>query len=103
MSVFGNDNNVKPIDILVATPQGKLLGRTAGSCYEIQVFKEIPYALPPVGNRRWTPPEPLFIGKTLLAAIPSLCKRWVGFVWVKITHGNGWYQRQSMMNIAEVS
>ena len=47
-----------PFDTLVETLQGKLLGETAGQDNDIRVFKGIPYALPPVGIRRWTPPEP---------------------------------------------
>ncbi|MDF7773677.1 carboxylesterase family protein [Sphingomonas sp. AOB5] len=38
---------------VVAAPAGKLRGEAANG---INSFKGIPYALPPVGRRRWTPP-----------------------------------------------
>ncbi|MEQ8486389.1 MAG: carboxylesterase family protein [Pseudomonadales bacterium] len=39
----------------VRVEQGALSGRTVDG---VHVFKGIPYALPPVGARRWAPPEP---------------------------------------------
>lgn len=43
--------------ILVETSQGKLLGELSPRNHAIRVFKGIPYALPPTGNRRWKPSE----------------------------------------------
>ena len=40
---------------IVATRSGKVEGTERDG---IQVFKGIPYAVPPVGDRRWRPPEP---------------------------------------------
>jgi len=40
-------------DALVETPAGKLRGETTGT---LNVFKGIPYALPPVGGLRWRAP-----------------------------------------------
>ncbi len=40
---------------IVATDAGWLRGARAGQTY---VFKGIPYAAPPVGDLRWTPPHP---------------------------------------------
>ncbi|HEU4959323.1 MAG TPA: carboxylesterase family protein [Sphingomonas sp.] len=40
----------------VDAPAGKLSGTTQG---DLEVFKGVPYAVPPVGKRRWTAPEPL--------------------------------------------
>ena len=40
-------------DALVETPAGKLRGEAIGA---LNVFKGIPYALPPVGGLRWRPP-----------------------------------------------
>ena len=59
MTTLGNETTPQPIDTLVETPQGNLLGETAGPDNAIRVFKGIPYASPPVGNRRWAPPEPM--------------------------------------------
>ena len=42
---------------VVETPQGKLLGAIVPNS-DISVFKGIPYAVPPVGGRRWKPAEP---------------------------------------------
>ncbi len=39
----------------IDTPAGKLKGTTSGA---ITAYKGIPYALPPVGGRRWQPPVP---------------------------------------------
>src|SRR6185436_12859543 len=44
---------VAQTDALVATPAGKLRGATNGT---LNVFKGIPYALPPIGGLRWRPP-----------------------------------------------
>lgn len=41
---------------IVETPAGKLAGLTEG---ELNIFKGIPYAMPPVGSRRWRPPSPM--------------------------------------------
>lgn len=38
-----------------ATPHGEVRGRRTEGC---AAFLGIPYAAPPVGHRRWTPPEP---------------------------------------------
>jgi len=43
--------------ITIETPQGKLIGSTHGKERHVHEFKGIPYAVPPVGNRRWKPPE----------------------------------------------
>lgn len=42
----------------VVTRQGALLGERTGPDGSINAFKGIPYALPPVGERRWRAPEP---------------------------------------------
>jgi para-nitrobenzyl esterase len=55
-------NAAAPADASIQTaatadpPAGKLRGLTAGN---LKVFKGIPYAEPPVGERRWQPPAPL--------------------------------------------
>src|SRR4051812_3472389 len=40
----------------VQAPAGTVEGQKDGA---IRVFKGIPYALPPVGARRWRPPSPM--------------------------------------------
>ena len=42
---------------VVEISQGKLIGTVHGFDRHIYEFKGIPYAVPPVGNRRWKPPE----------------------------------------------
>ena len=41
---------------IVKAPAGSIEGRIEG---DLRVFKGIPYALPPVGSARWTPPSPM--------------------------------------------
>jgi para-nitrobenzyl esterase len=41
---------------IVKAPAGDVEGLTQG---DLHVFKGIPYALPPVGSRRWSPPSPM--------------------------------------------
>jgi para-nitrobenzyl esterase len=48
-----SDNKNGPI---VKAPAGAVEGQMEGN---LRVFKGIPYALPPVGSRRWRPPSPM--------------------------------------------
>lgn len=59
-------------DPIVNAPAGKLQGYREGS---LNVFKGIPYALPPTGARRWTPPEsmPRWTGVKAAAEFGSAC------------------------------
>jgi para-nitrobenzyl esterase len=41
---------------VVEISQGKLIGSTHGFEHRVHEFKGIPYAVPPVGSRRWRPP-----------------------------------------------
>src|SRR5690606_1842749 len=41
---------------VVDAPAGRIAGAREGA---IEVFRGIPYALPPVGARRWRPPAPM--------------------------------------------
>jgi len=43
--------------VVISIPQGELQGRTSERDSTIAVFKNIPYALPPVGERRFRPAE----------------------------------------------
>ncbi len=53
--VFSTCANAVPVEL--ATGQGMLIGSTSQTNSAIHVFKGIPYAKPPVGERRWTPSE----------------------------------------------
>jgi len=47
--------NASPASEVVSTDAGKVQGVTDGA---IVAFKGIPYAMPPVGQLRWRPPQP---------------------------------------------
>lgn len=42
---------------VVKIAQGTLIGSIYGHKHPVHVFKGIPYAVPPLGSRRWKPPE----------------------------------------------
>jgi para-nitrobenzyl esterase len=44
------------VNPIVATTSGKIAGRFENDLY---IFKGIPYAMPPVGELRWMPPQPV--------------------------------------------
>jgi len=50
--------NVSAHRKVIEISQGKLIGTQHGLERHLYEFKGIPYAVPPVGNRRWKPPEP---------------------------------------------
>lgn len=43
---------------VVATALGALAGEYLGERHDVRVFRGVPYAAPPVGDRRWRPPAP---------------------------------------------
>ena len=45
-------------EVIVETPQGVLVGMESEEVTRVRVFKGIPYAVPPIGERRWKPAEP---------------------------------------------
>jgi para-nitrobenzyl esterase len=45
--------------LLVAIDSGVLEGAHLGSATDEVMFLGIPYAAPPVGERRWKPPQPV--------------------------------------------
>lgn len=47
----------KDADVSLVIPQGELLGTALGDS-SVSVFKGIPYAVPPIGPRRWTAASP---------------------------------------------
>ena len=61
-SIFAQQDKTMPAPTnskngpIVKAPAGAVEGQMEG---DLRVFKGIPYALPPVGARRWTPPSPM--------------------------------------------
>jgi para-nitrobenzyl esterase len=53
LSVPASGASAAPGQPVVTIPQGQLAGSFAGP---LEVFKGVPYALPPTGNLRWRPP-----------------------------------------------
>ena len=54
---LANETAGKTETVVISIPQGELQGRTSERNSSIAVFKNIPYALPPVGQRRFRPAE----------------------------------------------
>lgn len=44
---------------VVEAPVGALRGEYADAAQDVRVFRGVPYAQPPVGDRRWQPPAPV--------------------------------------------
>lgn len=61
--------------VSLETPQGTLIGQAVGKHHKIQTYKGIPYALPPVGDRRWRPAEPApnWVGERLATQFAPSC------------------------------
>ena len=61
-SIFAQQDKTMPAPThskngpIVKAPAGAVEGQMEG---DLRVFKGIPYALPPVGSRRWQPPSPM--------------------------------------------
>ena len=55
--------------------EGGMLAGTRGRDASIRVFKGIPFAAPPVGSRRWMPPQPVvpWDGVRNAAAFSAMC------------------------------
>ena len=62
-------------EVIAETPQGVLVGMESKYAREINVFKGIPYAVPPVGERRWKPAEPVpgWKGERYAKSFASAC------------------------------
>ena len=61
----------------VTTPSGTLVGAGSDRSDAIAVFKNIPYAIPPVGARRWTyaKPSPAWKGKRNATQFSASCQQ----------------------------
>ena len=46
-------------DRVVSTPSGQLQGHDSAKNASIRVFRGVPYAKPPVGEARFSPPQPI--------------------------------------------
>lgn len=61
------------MEYIVNTRQGKLQGTKENN---LHVFKGIPFALPPVGNLRWMPPQPVSSWKEVRPALEYGAKKY---------------------------
>jgi len=61
----------------VKTPSGTLIGESSARSKAISIFKNIPYAIPPVGARRWTYAEPIpaWKGKRNATTFSASCQQ----------------------------
>ncbi len=67
--------NASAVEVKLTSPQGALVGATAPGADAIHVFKGIPYAVPPVGPRRWHHAEPAasWEGERLATEFSPVC------------------------------
>ena len=55
----GNQMGDDMKDRVVSTPSGQLQGHVSAKNPSIRVFRGVPYAKPPVGEARFSPPQPI--------------------------------------------
>ena len=58
---------------------GKISGVTLDPESGLQVFRGIPYAQPPIGDLRWSPPNQSILGRASTLAIPlvrQVSRKW---------------------------
>ena len=60
-----------PLSAAIQEPvkiEGGLVSGQPGWAWGVRAYRGIPFAAPPVGNRRWRPPQPVIPWKGVLAA-----------------------------------
>ncbi|KAK4893003.1 hypothetical protein LTR27_008540 [Elasticomyces elasticus] len=79
------------VELTVTTNTGRFVGGLNDTYPDVRHFKWIPYAKPPVGNKRWTAPEPVDNSSTLYESTTfgPACSQYVSAIptawWLNIT------------------
>ena len=69
----GNQMGDDMEDRVVSTPSGQLQGHVSAKNASIRVFRGVPYAKPPVGEARFSPPQPVAPWEGVRDATRDLC------------------------------
>ncbi|KAL4736110.1 Alpha/Beta hydrolase protein [Aspergillus similis] len=66
-------------NLKVTTRTGTYIGLVNGTAPNVRQFLNVPYALPPMGSRRWLPPEHVPLSKSTLDAtsLPKSCPQFI--------------------------
>ncbi|KAK5709055.1 hypothetical protein LTR17_020118 [Elasticomyces elasticus] len=79
------------VELTVNTNTGRFVGGLNDTYPDVRHFKWVPYAKPPVGNKRWTAPEPVDNSSTLYESTTfgPACSQYVSAIptawWLNIT------------------
>ncbi|EXJ74859.1 uncharacterized protein A1O5_01555 [Cladophialophora psammophila CBS 110553] len=79
-AVFAIAQTSTPNNLKVTTSTGTYIGIINGTVPNVRQFLNVPYALPPVGSRRWAPPEQLTSNASAIldaTSFPRFCPQYL--------------------------